>query len=193
MKRISLFSSILFVPFFFICPLTQADIFVTEDQNGILQFTNKPISKKSRIYIKDASPKKKGPYNSQKFDEVISEASQKHGISFSLLKAVIKVESDFNPEAVSSKGAKGLMQIMPFNYKLLNIKNPFNPFENIMGGTYYLKMMIKRFQGDLVLALAAYNAGPQAVGKYKQVPPFPETKNYIAKVIKYYKIFENRL
>jgi soluble lytic murein transglycosylase len=99
---------------------------------------------------------------------------------------LIKAESDFNPRAVSSAGAQGLMQLMPENIKSLNIKNPFDPRENIMGGAQYLKQLITRFGGKLPLALAAYNAGPGVVEQYQRVPPFRETENFVQQVMKFY-------
>lgn len=125
-----------------------------------------------------------------RYDDLITEASKKHGVSFSLLKALIKIESDFNPRAISSAGAKGLMQIMPENIMALNIKDPFDPLENIMGGARYLKQLIRRFDGKLPMALAAYNAGPNMVDRYKRIPPFEETENFVEKVMKYYSIFK---
>ena len=107
---------------------------------------------------------------------MITEASKSHGVSFSLLKALIKIESDFNPRAISNAGAIGLMQIMPENIKALNIKDPFDPWENIMGGTRYLKQLIGRFNGKLPMALAAYNAGPNIVDRYKRIPPLKKRK-----------------
>jgi len=105
-----------------------------------------------------------------------------------LLKALIKIESDFNPLAISHAGAKGLMQIMPENIKALNIKDPFDPWENIMGGARYLKQLLKRFNGELHLALAAYNAGPNAVESYQRIPPFKETEDFVKKVLEYYSL-----
>jgi soluble lytic murein transglycosylase-like protein len=99
----------------------------------------------------------------------------------------MKVESDFNSLAVSKKGAMGLMQIMPQNIKTLRIKDPFNPRENIMGGgTCYFKQLLNRFDGKIKLALAAYHAGPNNVDRYKRIPPFKETEDYVRRVMKYY-------
>jgi soluble lytic murein transglycosylase-like protein len=169
-----------------------ADIYVYADRDGVLHFTNVPTSSQSssyKVYIKETPKKPLESYNEDLFDHVISEASQTHGISFSLLKALIKTESDFNPRAVSSAGARGLMQLMPENIKTLKIKNPFDPRENIMGGTRYLKQLINRFNGKLPLALAAYNAGPGVVEKYRRIPPFQETENFVKQVMEYYSLF----
>ncbi|MGD9083009.1 MAG: lytic transglycosylase domain-containing protein [Desulfobacterales bacterium] len=130
--------------------------------------------------------------STKRYDDLITEASKSHGISFSLLKALIKIESDFNPRAISSAGAIGLMQIMPENIKALNIKDPFDPWENIMGGARYLKQLIGRFNGKLPMALAAYNAGPNIVDRYKRIPPFKETEDFVEKVMKYYSIFKEQ-
>ena len=132
-------------------------------------------------------------YVPDKYDHFIMAASERHGIEFPLLKAIIKAESDFNPKAVSKKGAKGLMQIMPFNFKALKINDPFDPWENIMGGTTYFKQLLDRFEGKLKLALAAYNAGPQRVEESGSIPPIKETEEYVRRVIKYYRsLKENR-
>ena len=169
-----------------------ADIYVYADSEGVLHFTNVPTSSTSsnyKVYIKETP---KTPLKSDitdLYDHVISEASQTHGVSFSLLKALIKTESDFNPRAVSKAGAIGLMQIMPENIRRLKIKDPFDPKDNVMGGTRYLKQLIHRFEGKLHLALAAYNAGPGVVEKYQRIPPYKETENYVKQVMKYYSMF----
>ena len=167
-----------------------ADIYTYTDSQGVMHFTNVPTSTKYRIYIREKSGKSVNTYNADRYDDLITKASKKYGVSFSLLKALIKIESDFNPLAVSKVGAKGLMQIMPANLKALNINDPFDPRENIMGGTLYLKQLLNRFNGKLPLALAAYNAGPRMVENYKRIPPFPETENYVKKVMKYYAVFK---
>lgn len=163
-----------------------ADIYMYIDENGVVNFSNVPTSTDYKIYIKERPEKIRQVFNSKRYDALIQKAHQKYGVDFSLIKAVILVESGFNPNAVSRKGAKGLMQIMPFNYRALSINDPFNPQQNIMGGTFYLKKLLTRYQNKLPLALAAYNAGPEAVDKYQQIPPYRETQNYVKKVMKTY-------
>jgi len=171
----------------------RADIYKYVDKNGVIHFTNVPTSSSNeyRLYVKEGSSRYSRIYSTNKYDNLITEASRRHGVSFSMVKAIVKAESDFNPRAVSKKGAKGLMQIMPENYKLLRIRNPFNPRENIMGGTRYFKQMLDRFNGKTTLALAAYNAGPSAVDTHKRIPPYKETRDYVEKVMRYYYKFRN--
>ena len=165
------------------------DIYMYIDSNGVVNFTNAPTSTEYELYIKERKKRTKSQIkkaNTVKYDDIIKKAQKKYGVEFSLIKAVIKVESGFNPKAVSKRGAKGLMQIMPDNYKNLSVKDPFNPSQNIMGGTLYLQRLLIRYEYKLPLALAAYNAGPQAVDKYKRIPPYKETQNYVRKVMKTY-------
>ncbi len=163
-----------------------ADIYTYIDENGVVNFSNVPTSSGYKLYIKEYPKKKSSRFDTQKYDTIIQKAHKRYGVEFSLIKAVIKVESSFNPKAVSKKGAKGLMQIMPDNFKSLSIQDPFNPQQNIMGGTNYLRLLLQRYEYKLPLALAAYNAGPDAVDRYKQIPPFKETKNYVNKVMEAY-------
>lgn len=117
-----------------------------------------------------------------KLEAMVDQVAAKYGLDPALLRAVVEVESDFNPLAVSRAGAMGLMQLMPDTARSLGVKNPFNPLENLEGGACYLKSMIGRFNGNLKLALAAYNAGPGAVERYGGVPPYGETLSYLRKI-----------
>ena len=168
---------------------TYADIYLYIDADGIMHFTNAPTAsdRDYRVYIKEKSTYRPSSfYSSDKYDALISQASKQYNVDSRLVKAIIKAESDFNPRAVSKKGAKGLMQLMPENIRAFRVSDPFDPRENIMGGTRYIKRMIKRYGGKLSLAIAAYNAGPENVKKYNNIPPFKETENYVKRVLAYY-------
>lgn len=158
------------------------------DSQGVLHFTNAPTSSQYRLYIKE---RPEPDAATRQFDPLIEEASNRFGLSFSLLKAMIKVESNFNSKAVSRKGALGLMQVMPENLKAFQISDPFNPKQNIIGGARYFRSLIDRFDGKLPLALAAYNAGPTKVDRYRDIPPIKETEDYVKKVMKYFYLYKN--
>lgn len=118
-----------------------------------------------------------------RFDNIINEAAEKFSLKAGLIKALIRQESAGNPEAVSGKGAKGLMQLMDSTASVLGVTDPFDPGQNIMGGARYLSQLLKRFGGDLVKAIASYNAGPGAVEKYNGIPPYAETRRYVRNVL----------
>ncbi len=168
-----------------------ADIYMYIDSSGTVNFTNTPTSSGYKLYIKEKPKKIKQQINTKKYDSIIKKAQKKYGVEFSLIKAVIHVESYFNPKAVSKKGARGLMQIMPDNYKNLLVKDPFNPSQNIMAGTLYLQQLLRRYGYKLPLALAAYNAGPVAVDRYQRIPPYKETQDYVRKVMKTYSRYKS--
>lgn len=117
---------------------------------------------------------------------MVSQISKKHGVDEKLVKALIQQESGFNPNAKSHCGAMGLMQLMPSTAKTLGVKNAFNPVENVDGGVRHLKWLLSKYNGNTILALAAYNAGSGAVDKYDGVPPYPETQNYVKKILANY-------
>lgn len=120
---------------------------------------------------------------SQAYDDLIVEHAQLNGVRPSLVRAVVQVESGFNPRAYSPKGAMGLMQLMPATAREFGVRNPFNPEENVRGGVAYLRQLLDRYDNDEELALAAYNAGPGAVDKHGQtIPPYRETRDYVSKV-----------
>lgn len=125
-----------------------------------------------------------------RYDPYIQAVCLKHGIDHHLVKAIIKAESAFNPVAVSPKGAMGLMQLMPDTSRDMGVTNPFDPLENIEGGVRYLKRMLSRFNNNLTLALAAYNAGPNAVERHGGIPPYDETRTYILRVMRYYSLYQ---
>ncbi|MDR1168534.1 MAG: lytic transglycosylase domain-containing protein [Heliobacteriaceae bacterium] len=126
------------------------------------------------------------PVSKSHIMNIVSQISQKHGVDESLVKALIKQESGFNPKATSKAGAMGLMQLMPATAKGLGVSDAYNPVQNIEGGVKYLKSMLNKYNGNVILALAAYNAGPNAVDKYNGIPPYAETQNYVKSILSNY-------
>ncbi len=164
-----------------------AHIYIYKDPTtGEVYFSNVPLGKGWKIYIRESEPSRRRLF---KYDKIFEEAGKKYKIDPALLKAIAKVESNFNPRVVSHKGAVGVMQLLPSTAKLIGAKNLFDPYENIHAAAKYLKYLLTQFQ-DLEKALAAYNAGPDAVKKYQGIPPFRETRTFIQRVLYYYQLFK---
>jgi soluble lytic murein transglycosylase len=166
-----------------------ADIYRYVDENGVWHFTNLPTGGKYKLYIK--TPRRTPSAYIKEYEGIILQAASRFGVDASLVKAVIKAESDFDSRAVSSKGAEGLMQLMPQTSDALAVTDPFDPVENIFGGTRYLSLLLKRFKNNQRLAVAAYNAGPERVESHQGIPPIPETERFVEKVMKYYLDFRD--
>ena len=159
-----------------LCFLSGMDIFNYQSQ----PFTGIITQRKLSPYEKKAKP----------FHPIIYQVAERYEVEPAIIKAIIMAESSFNPKAVSHKGAQGLMQLMPRTAKYMGVKDSFNPEHNIDGGVKYFKILLDRFNGDVRLALAAYNAGSRNVRKYNGVPPFKATKLYIKKVLQYYEEYK---
>ena len=126
------------------------------------------------------------PGDHRAYSREIAEASARYDVPERLIRAVIRVESGFDHRAVSRKGARGLMQLMPETAALLGVRNAFDPSQNIQGGTRHLRALMERFRYDLRLAVAAYNAGEKAVVTFRGIPPYPETRDYVTRVLRFY-------
>ena len=148
--------------------------------------TNPATRVNANIYTAQANNSSEKITSREQIKNLVSRISKKHGVDEKLVNALIKQESGFNPNAKSRVGAMGLMQLMPATAKGLGVTNPMDPEQNVEGGIKYLKSMLNRYNGNLILALAAYNAGPGAVDKYDGVPPYKETQNYVKSILSSY-------
>lgn len=182
-------------------PTIAADIYRCVDGDGIVHFTNAPTRDCFvRVIVvrpePAATPAARTPVTPAlaKYEPLITEAAARHEIEPALIKAVIRAESNFDPRAVSRKGARGLMQLMPETARQYGLADAFEPRANIEAGVRHLKMLLDRYAGDLRLALAAYNAGEQAVERYgRRVPPFPETQGYVRAVLRHHQSYGGAL
>ena len=189
---------VIFICLFLLTSPSSAGIYRYVDERGVIHFTNCPRDPKFKLYIRE-SKEDVGDENhsssvsyikdSNQYDSLISEFSKKYQVDFALIKAMIRAESAFNPFAISRKGAKGLMQLMPETASRMSVSNIFNPRENIEGGVRYFKYLLSLFNNDLRLSLAAYNAGENVVGELRSIPPYRETVDYVKKVLSYYQSY----
>jgi soluble lytic murein transglycosylase-like protein len=161
--------------------VARAEIYKYTDERGVIHFTDTPTNPRYR----PVSSKRNSAGDERRYDHIIRMLCREHQMDFSLVKAVIKAESAFNPQAISKKGARGLMQLMPDTARELSVDDPFDPYDNLQGGVRYLRQMLNIFNGDVTLAVAAYNAGPGAVQSSNAVPPYPETRMYVKRVLQY--------
>lgn len=185
---------VIFFCLFLLATPTSAGIYRYVDERGVIHFTNCPRDAKFKLYIRESredvgSGRCSFIRDSNQYDSLISEFSKKYQVDFALIKAMIRAESGFNPFAVSRKGAKGLMQLMPGTASRMNVSNILNPRENIEGGVRYFKYLLSLFDNDIRLSLAAYNAGENLVGELRSIPPYRETLDYVRKVLGYYQSY----
>jgi len=159
-----------------------ADIYRYVDAQGKVHFTDTPTHGRWNIYLKE-NPSPDSGHRS--YLNIIRKHASSYQLEEALVKAVIKVESDYRPRIVSRKGAQGLMQLIPETARDLQVHNPFDPYENIRGGSQYLRQMLDLFNDNLELALAAYNSGPSTVKRYGGIPPYDETRKFVKRVKHY--------
>ena len=186
----------------------QADIYSFRDDNGVLNFTNiRPNDPHYNVRVAYRDPKPvvrsaAASYNdgngndpmtlTPQLDAIVDHVADDYAVDKALVQAVIHAESAFNARAISPKGASGLMQLMPETAQRYGVRDIFDPEQNIMGGVRYLRYLLETFDHDLRLALAAYNAGENSVLRYRGVPPFPETVNYVNRVMRLHDAYRNR-
>jgi soluble lytic murein transglycosylase-like protein len=175
-----------------------ADIYRFTDEYGVEHYTNmRPNGRKWQVVIRSSLSARSGrsnarrdvqsdPYRHIRYDVFIREAALLYQLPEAFIRAVLRVESNFYRDAVSCDGAIGLMQLMPFTAAHMGVRDPFDPRENILGGARFLRVLANTFNGNLILTVAAYNAGQAAVVKYAGVPPFPETQLYVQNVLRFY-------
>jgi soluble lytic murein transglycosylase-like protein len=176
----------------------RADIYRYEDDEGIVHFTDAPTDKRFKIFMRDLKKDKQlrtklqlaSSVNPAEYEQIISSCATKYGVNSCLIKAVIHAESGYNPNAVSRKGASGLMQLMPGTARSLKVSNSFDPKDNVEGGVKYLRFLLDTFRGDVPLAVAAYNAGLNKVAKYGGIPPYNETRTYVNRVLSYMQSYQ---
>jgi len=176
----------------------RADIYRYEDDEGIVHFTDAPTDRRFKIFMRDLKKDKQlrtklqlaSSVNPAEYEQIISSCATKYGVNPCLIKAVIHAESGYNPNAVSSKGASGLMQLIPGTARSLKVNNSFDPKDNVEGGVKYLRFLLDTFRGDVSLAVAAYNAGLNKVARYGGIPPYNETRTYVNRVLSYMQSYQ---
>jgi soluble lytic murein transglycosylase-like protein len=208
MNRIALFLLAALLAGSYESERARADIYTRTDKDGTIHFTNqKPKGKNRReykVYLRTPPLRKPRPgvvpvpaqntdsERYSRYNASILEAARAFSIPQAFIRAVIRVESDYDPRVVSVAGAQGLMQLMPATARRMSVKNSFEPHDNIMGGARYLRYLANMFGGDMVLTIAGYHAGEGAVIKYGGVPPYSSTHSYIRKILNFYNYYKQR-
>ncbi len=181
--------------------MANAEIYERIDAEGVSHFSNvrpgggrgwKRIDfggRTSRVYKTPPSMRDHSPDRYMRYDAHLEEAARLYQLPLAFLRAVVHIESDFDPNVVSVDGAMGLMQLMPFTAERMGVTNPYDPRQSILGGARFLRILANQWQGDLVLTVASYNAGAGAVERYKGVPPYDETRRYVHRVIERYNAY----
>jgi soluble lytic murein transglycosylase-like protein len=181
----SVFVSLQILGFLFLMPCI-ADVYRYVDKDRIIPLSNVSLGSGFKVWVRERPVRIRVGTDIGRYDGMIAGTAGKYDLDFALVKAVIKAESNFNTNAVSRKGAKGLMQLMPRMASVLGVNDCFDPSDNIDGGIRFLRYLLDTYQGDLSLAMAAYNAGEGAVARYRGIPPFSETRNYVRRVLEHY-------
>ncbi|GAB4512657.1 MAG: lytic transglycosylase domain-containing protein [Sulfuricaulis sp.] len=177
----------------------QAGIYTFTDANGVTHFTNVPSTPryadmKRVAYVPEPAALRVRPIDPSRFSTLVEKAAREHQIDQALLRAVIAVESGYDPNAVSRKGAVGLMQLMPQTARRYGVRNMYDPAQNIQGGARYLRDLMGKFNNDLPLVLAAYNAGEDAIAQHgNRIPPYRETRSYVPRVMDFYHQYQRGL
>jgi len=183
--------------------IAHADIYEFVDAEGVAHYTNVPAGQKSwrkvafegrrsRVLKTPAEQRDRSPARYSRYDAHLLEAARLYQLPVALLRAVLHVESDFDPNVVSVDGAMGLMQLMPFTAQKMGVDDPFDPRQNILGGARFLRILANQWNGDLVKTVASYNAGAGAVERYRGVPPYGETRRYVNRVLTRYYAYRSQ-
>ncbi len=181
--------------------LALADIYKTIDKDGSIRFTSRPTTKGAAPFLRDSgiarpdasrvAPQDRDPARFERYDAIMVEAAALYQIPVALVRAVVKVESDYDPRAVSRSNARGLMQLMGPTAEAMGVKDMHDPRENIFGGVCYLRVLANTFNGDLSLTVAGYNAGETAVIRAGGIPAYQETRDYVVRVLRYYERYRS--